>query len=249
MAVAGRTGLIRTQVVLETDDPSRPKITLAIKSRVPVPVECFPKLLDYGAIEPGRHATRQLTVWDGELEGFEIQAVSSNPPIFTFDWQRIDGAVGDRNGTPGWLINVHLRADCVPGRFDGEILVATNSKSRSEVAVGVRGIIESDAEADPKVLSWGRIPLGRYKREEIRIVKKREADIAISAVTSDNPNIRAWVKRPDGESRNDKYDTVVVDLASTNVAGPQRAQVRITTTSSITPELVVPVSVLVDESN
>ena len=85
--VGGKSGVQTASVWLNTDEPSKPQITLGIAAYITFPIGVHPRQLDFGSLLPGLSNEMTLEFW-ADLEkqpGFHVVRVETRMmPLFIY---------------------------------------------------------------------------------------------------------------------------------------------------------------------
>lgn len=140
---------------------------------------------------------------------------------------------------PGQAATVAVTLDTtkLAGRTTKTLTVYTNDPNVPAAGLTLTGSVLTDVVATPSVLYVGRLRRGAAGRFEIAVTPGRpNAPIAIVEVKPDNALLSARVDAADGGGQK-----IVVETSPEIPTGKFNAEVTITTTSTRTPKIVVPV--------
>ncbi len=110
------TGLVKEQIVLLTNDPRSPEVSIDVEGRVVAELSVSPASLFLGALEPGRKVTKQLVVQG--RRPFRIMTVAADEG--EFDFKPSDAAKAVH------LVPVIFTASDRPGKFTYKITIVTD---------------------------------------------------------------------------------------------------------------------------
>jgi len=126
----GYKGKVHKTVYVETNDPTHPRVTLALSGEVKVDIEATPPIVYVTAIGIGESATRTLTVSSPGGSDFHVTKVSATPAEV-----RVGEAkqVADHK----YEIKVTIKPERGPGSLSGLVTIETDSKRQPKLYVSV----------------------------------------------------------------------------------------------------------------
>lgn len=216
---AKRSGKVRKDVTVRSNDPDRPEIKLHLLANILVNVRVEPRVLDLGRLAAGETAEREFTVT--LLEPAKTPVLGAAVDDERFALERVE------TGRPG-LLRYRLRFAGAqePGRVQARVVVRYRDKKEREVWVTVTGRVAGPLDY-PRVLRFIRGESGFAPRtititarpgQTVRIESVEDPagllDLTLLAAEGERALIRAAVARPD------------VDYSE-----PLRRQLRVTTSA------------------
>lgn len=135
-------GYIRDQVILITNDhdPKSQRVPVLVEGVVAPAVSVRPSPLLLGVLGLGQQVTRTLVVQG--VEPFRILKITGPDDRFTFRFSD--------EQKPLHVIPVTFKADVVPGKVSGSILIETDMASHQQIEAAVEGqVIEAAASEQP----------------------------------------------------------------------------------------------------
>jgi hypothetical protein len=124
-------GPFTTMVIVETDDPAKPRIEVPVRGKGAGGPSFEPERLVFQAATPGT-AVGTVTVRGGK--GLQVTGVKSTSPALEATAQpQPDGSVA---------VRVAVAKDAKPGRITAKLLIGTSDAAQPELSVPVLGVVK-----------------------------------------------------------------------------------------------------------
>jgi hypothetical protein len=235
----GFSGPISKSILVVTNDPQLPTMSVIIKAKVQPFVEVIPRpLVRFNAVQRDG-AEQVLTVVGAEGESFEITEVTSSEPFIETTVRKLD----ETELFPGKSkdqYQVALRlADTAPvGQVNAEVSILTNHAKAKKLSVKVFGIVRSVLHVTPSQMQFGSIEAAVQPGRNVIVVNNRPSgEVEVTEASVDDPAFETQVFAIEKGKRYQITVTVKPEASS----GPHDAELRILTTDTEHSELRVPV--------
>jgi hypothetical protein len=124
-------GPFSTNVVVETDDPARPRIEIPVRGKGAGGPSFEPERLVFSAAAPGE-AVGTVTVRGGT--GLKVTSVKSTSPALE--------AAAEPQSNGSIVVRVAVAGSAKPGRITGKLLIGTSDAQLPELSVPVLGVVK-----------------------------------------------------------------------------------------------------------
>lgn len=235
-------GEVETGVILHTNDPQNPIITLKLQGKVKPPVELQPYSSLFISAFRGEEKEGALTIVNNAKQPLKITRMISKSEQFRARLETVKAGRQYR-----LLAKVSPRA--FPGRSKDTVLLYTDNEKKPEIEIPVKLFIKNEVYAIPDYLDLGTPKLGALeqaaKSEKILIgkvlVKTRHhsgpKDFQIG-ITSDLPFLKVE-NSPVGGGRS--YQLSVYLVKAKLVRGSFTGKIRVHTNDQKVPLVIIPV--------
>ncbi len=105
-------GDFRDQVVLSTDDPQSPRVTVLVEGKIEPDIVVTPVTATVGKLKPGQKKTIRVIVRG--KKAIKIQSIASEAPISVFDW------IAPDDSRKVHVIPIEIKANDSPGKIEEE---------------------------------------------------------------------------------------------------------------------------------
>jgi hypothetical protein len=177
------TGAFRQSETLETNDPDRPEVTLAVTGRVTPAVRVVPTRLVFSRVPAGEPATGEVRLYGYRAQPLQILGHELLDPAtaegFKVACERLPaGEVAEeREALSGCLLRVEVQPGLAAGPFRQQIVLRTNVDSVAAVEIPVQGIAGSQIaiagfgwDEQTGVLTLGTIAAAKGTERKFQIV-------------------------------------------------------------------------------
>lgn len=234
-------GPISKSMLLMTDDPESPSMSLVIKAVVKPFVEVLPRpLVRINAIQGEGSTQRVVLVADPSVgEDLKITKIESNVPQLLASYRKLDkNELVDERGPHQFEVELSLADDVPVGPLNAQILVFTNHPKAKKVVIKVFGVVRALLHVTPSRIQFGAVEAALRPGRNVIVVNNRpEGKVMISSAEVDDPTFNAEVITIEEGKR---YQvTVTIDPEAR--PGKKDATLTLTTTDEQFPELKVPV--------
>jgi hypothetical protein len=235
------TGPISKSMLLMTDDPESPSMSLVIKAAVKPYVEVLPRaLVRINAIQ-GEKATQKLVLVADPAIGdeLEITKVESSVPQLLASYRKLDkDELLDGRGPYQFELELGLGEDVEVGPMNARVMVYTNHPKAKRIVIKVFGVVRALLHVTPNRIQFGAVEAKLKPGRNVIVVNNRpQSKVMLTEATVDDPAFDAEIITIE-EGR--RYQvTVTIDPESR--PGTRDATLTIKTTDDQFPELKVPV--------
>src|SRR3990167_7843048 len=146
-------GRVTKTVMVDTNDPSEPTHTLTLEAFVLEEVVAEPSRLTLGQIRQGDG--RNLKVEVKSPTGMELKVSEAQSSSGALEITSIERQAGGL-----YAIKLEVKKDSPAGRFDGDLIVYTNSPRQPIITIHFFGEVVSDVSVFPPQLSFGLVRRG-----------------------------------------------------------------------------------------
>jgi hypothetical protein len=209
-------------VMVHTNDPRRPVVTLSLQGEVVAEVAAQPQQLYLGRLRQGEGVTREVDILFDSRKELRVISVENDHPgihVRTEDLTAEAGRAGKR-------LVVEVAADMPTGRLNDRILVRTTSAKVPELSIPVFGSVEGDLLVRPPQVSFGILAPGEASVRKVLIKNRGSRPVRILRVESSSaPDVKAEVRTlKEGEEYR-----LTLRLRRAPAGGPVRGEVRVYT--------------------
>ena len=146
-------GKVTKTVMVDTNDPSEPTHTLTLEAFILEEVVAEPSRLTLGQIRQGEG--RSLKVEVKSPTGMELKVSEAQSSSRALEITSIERQAGGL-----YAIKLEVKKDSPAGRFDGDLIVYTNSPRQPIITIHFFGEVVSDVSVFPPQLSFGLVRRG-----------------------------------------------------------------------------------------
>lgn len=188
-------GPIAKYLVVFTNDPASPEVSLAIKVEVRPRVQVHPGYVRFLSVVGDEAQRADQTVWASDIEGFEIKTARS-PYRFVSVTAREAEENERRSEGRGrqWLIEVQLAPNAPVGPMADHIELETNHPDKPLVRVPVSGFVRPILAASPPFADFGAREVDGPIRASVQIKNFSDDEIALTDVASSLPQVEAQIQ-------------------------------------------------------
>lgn len=238
-------GKVTKTVMVDTNDPSEPTHTLTLEAFILEEVAAEPSRLTLGQIRQGEGLSLEVEVKSPtgmELKVSEAQSSSRALEITSIE----------RQASSRYAIKLEVKRDSPAGRFDGDLVVHTNSPRQPIITIPFFGEVVSDVSVFPPQLSFGLVRQGTeavrqllitFHNPGVRIVRVEVAGPLPAEVFSLRSDLEGGGSSASGGA-NYRMDVV---LSKEAPVGRLEGSLKIHTTSTSQPLITVPISATIRE--
>lgn len=229
-------GPIAKYLVVYTNDPANPEVSLAIKVEVRPQVQIHPGYVRFLTVVGEATEHTDQTLWASDIDDFEVRRVRSPYPFVRVEHREAaeDERRSEGRGTQ-WLVEVRLAPDAPVGPMADHIEVETNHPDKPLVRIPVSGFVRPVLAASPPFADFGRREVSGPIRASVQIKNFSEDEISLTEVASTIPEVQAEIQDDDG----DYY--IIVTLHPGLPKGEFSGTVTVTTDSQKVPRVDIEV--------
>ena len=235
------SGPISKSILIMTNDPTEPTLSVVIKANVQPVVEVLPRpLIRFHAVQREQMTEKVVVVASDATRPFKVTKVESDVPFLTTAVRKLAGneLVADKPGDQ-YEVAVSLASDAPVGPVSGAVTVTTDSPKAEKVTVKVYGVVRALVHVTPTQVEFGGVEAKARPGRNLIVVNNRTdgAAVKVTGAVVDDPAFEASVSTIE-EGR--RYQ-VAVTVKGDATVGPHSATLTIKTSDRDFPELKVPV--------
>jgi hypothetical protein len=235
------SGPVAKSILVMTNDPQDPTVTVVIKADVKPYVEVLPRpLIRFNAIKH-EQMSQKVTIVSGDGErDFKVTGVESNVPYLKASVRQLKkGEELPGRPSPQYEVALALGEDAPVGPVNAQLSVDTDHPKARQVTIKVYGVIRALLHVTPPQIQFGTVEASTKPGRNVIVVNNRSDGVAVqvtSAVVTDSA-FDATVSAIDEGRRYQVTVTVKPDADP----GTRDAVLKLATTDPEFPELTVPV--------
>ena len=235
------SGPISKSILIMTNDPTEPTVSVVIKADVQPIVEVLPRpLIRFNAVQREPMTQKVVVVATDATRAFKVTKVESNVPFLATELRRLAGneLIADKPGDQ-YEVAVSLADDAPVGPVSGTVTITTDHPKAEQVTVKVYGVVRALVHVTPTMLEFGSVEAKARPGRNLIVVNNRTdgAAVKVTGATVDDPAFEASVSTIE-EGR--RYQ-VAVTVKGDATAGPRNATLTVKTSDRDFPEIKVPV--------
>lgn len=235
------SGPISKSILVMTNDPANPTVTIVIKTNVHPFVEILPRaLIRFNAVQH-EPMTQKVTVVGGESESnFEVTGVSSSEDYLVATVRPLpEGELLAGKSSKQYEVELSMKDDAPVGPVNAVLEIQTNHPKAKTVPVKVFGVIRALLHVTPSQVQFGSIAAKKQPGRNLIVVNNRSGGAKI-AVQSASINDAAFSSEVVTIEEGRRYQ-ITVTVKPDATPGPRDAVLTIKTSDTEFPEVKVPV--------
>jgi hypothetical protein len=235
------SGPISKSILIMTNDPQDPTLTVVIKTVVHPYVEVLPRpLVRFNAVQH-EPMNQKITVVAAENEkNFQVTGVKSSVPFLEASVRPLtkDQLLAGKSARQ-YEISLSMKDDAPTGPVNAVLEVETNHPKAATVPVKVFGVVRSLLHVTPSQVQFGSVSAKKRPGRNVIFVNNRTGGVAVKVTGAqvNDPAFAAEVVTIEDGRRYQVTVTVKPDASP----GPRDAMLTLSTTDSQFPALEVPV--------
>jgi hypothetical protein len=234
-------GPISKSILIMTNDPAEPTVSVVIKSNVQPFVEVLPRpLIRFNAVQLEPMTQKVVVVSTDTSRNFKVTKVESSVPFLEAAVRQL-GSGELVPGKPGdqYEVSVSIDDDAPVGPVSGTLTISTDHPKASEVSVKVYGVVRSLVHVTPTQLEFGNVEAKARPGRNLIVVNNRTdgAKLEVTGAKVDDPAFETSVSTIEEGKR----FQVTVNVKGDAASGPRDATLTLETTDPDFPQLTVPV--------
>jgi hypothetical protein len=238
-------GPISKSILIMTNDPREPTVSVVIKADVRPYVEVLPRpLIRFNAVQREPMTQKVVVVATEPDQRFKIQKVSSSVPFLNASVRKLSGdeLIGGKPPLQ-YEVSLELAKNAPVGPVSAKLSIMTDHPKAEEVLVKVYGVIRAMINVTPSQVQFGTVSAKARPGRNLIVVNNRTGNAAmeIGSMTVDSPAFDTSLTTIE-EGRRYQVTVQVKEDAS---AGDHEGQLVIATNDPDFPELKVPVKATV----
>ncbi len=232
-------GATSGKAIVRWADPTVPSVTLALKGIVQPPIELLPMPAAFFSMFQDESAERVIEIVNHETRPLRIHRLEP-------DGGHFDAKIREVEPGRKFELRVVVPKGAAIGRFMEGVTLHTDAPGHETVRVPVNVLVKADVYANPEAVDFGEIDLATLNRNPARLtllaqtflVKRRQGPFAITEYSTDVPGLVLTTSPGQADAVHQFSVSLAPDRLS---AGPLEGQIRIKTSDSRFPEILVPV--------
>lgn len=234
-------GPISKSILVMTNDPREPTVSVVIKADVRPYVEVLPRpLIRFNAVQREPMSQKVVVVSAEPGQDFKVSKVTSSVPFLTASVRRLSGdeLISGKAGKQ-YEVSLDLARNAPVGPVSAQLTIMTDHPKAPEVAVKVYGVVRAMIQVTPAQVQFGTVDAKAKPGRNLIVVNNRtgKAAMELGNVSVDDAAYETSVSTIE-EGR--RYQ-VTVSLKEDAAAGAHSATLTIPTNDPDFAELTVPV--------
>jgi len=235
------SGPISKSILIMTNDPAEPTVSVVIKCNVQPFVEVLPRpLIRFNAVQLEPMTQKVVVVSTDTTRDFKVTKVESSVPFLTTAVRRLpDSELVPGKPADQYEVTVSMDPDAPVGPVSGDLTISTDNPKASEVAVKVYGVVRALVHVTPTQLEFGSVEAKARPGRNLIVVNNRTGDssLKITSATVDDPAFETAVSTIEEGKR---YQ-ITVSVKGDAAAGAHNATLTLKTSDADFSQLTVPV--------
>jgi len=235
------SGPISKSILIMTNDPREPTVSVVIKADVRPYVEVLPRpLIRFNAVQSEGMTEKVVIVATEADQNFKVTGVTSSVSFLKASSKQLSGSdlVPGKPGTQ-YEVRLSLADDAPVGPVSANLTVKTDHPKAKEVTVKVYGVVRSLIHVTPSQVQFGTVDAQAKPGRNLIVVNNRtgNATMEVTGVSVDDGAFDASITTIE-EGR--RYQ-VTVNVKEGAPSGPHNATLTFKTTDPDFPEMTIPV--------
>ena len=235
------SGPISKSILIMTNDPREPTVSVVIKADVRPFVEVLPRpLIRFNAVQSEPMTEKIVVVATERDRDFKVIKVTSHVPFLKPTVRELTGEE-KVPGKPGkqFEVGVEIEDDAPVGPVSAKLTIYTDHPKAKEVVVKVYGVVRALIHVTPSQVQFGTVDAKAKAGRNLIVVNNRtgDASMEVTGVSVDDDAFDTTVATIE-EGR--RYQVTVHVQADAEI-GPHTATLTLKTTDPDFPEITVPV--------
>jgi len=237
------TGPISKAVLVFTNDPAAPNLTLVVKADVQSFIDVLPRGFVRFNVLQGEAAEEKVVLVPSQPTDFKVLGVETGGGPFTASFRKLEGkdAIEGRNQAQ-WEVTFRVPANAPEGTFNQKVTVKTSAEKAPAVLVTVTGVVRPIVQVIPPTVDLGQVPNDAPVGRVLMLINNRpnhELQITSAKANSDLFDVEVTPLQP-----GQRYQ-VKVELKPGAPKGAHKAAVVVETNDPTRSRIEVPVTVTV----
>jgi len=182
-----------SSVIITIDAPQRAEVRIPISAYIRTDVVTDPGSVNFGTVDQGAGATREINVSYAGRADWKIVGVENLPEYMVAKLDEISRTSGGVN----YKLAVTLSDETPVGAFRGQINLMTDDASNPRVPLLVEGDVKPDIVVSPEVVSLGMLTPGQQKT--MNVVVRGKKPFKISKIECESDHNAFQVRLPQDE--------------------------------------------------
>ena len=235
------SGPISKSILVMTNDPREPTVSVVIKADVRPFVEVLPRpLIRFNAVQREPMTQKVVVVGADSDQDFKVTKVESSVSFLKASVRKLSGdeLIGGKSSQQ-YEVSLELAKGAPVGPVSAKLSIMTDHPKAPEVVVKVYGVVRALIQVTPAQVQFGTVDAKARPGRNVIVVNNRtgKAAMTLGALVVDDAAFDASVSTIE-EGR--RYQ-VTIKVKEDATAGAHAATLTIKTNDSDFPELAVPV--------
>jgi len=235
------SGPISKSILIMTNDPREPTVSVVIKADVRPYVEVLPRpLIRFNAVQSEAMTEKVVVVATEADQNFKVTGVTSSVPFLKASSKQLSSSdlVPGKPDTQ-YEVRLSLADDAPVGPVSANLTVKTDHPKAKEVTVKVYGVVRSLIHVTPSQVQFGTVDAKAKPGRNLIVVNNRtgNATMEVTGASVDDGAFDASITTIE-EGR--RYQ-VTVNVKEGAPSGPHNATLTFKTSDPDFPEMTVPV--------
>jgi hypothetical protein len=235
------SGPISKALLLMTDDPETPTMSLVLKAMVQPFIQVLPKpLVRINSIQTEVATQKVYMVADPKVtKSFKVVTADSEVPYIKVasrrldDNEKVEATSGDQ-----YEITLTLTEDAPPGPINTQVVIHTDHDKAKKVPIKVYGVVRALIHVTPPSVQFGSVEAQMKPGRNIVVVNNRpQSALEITSAEVDDPAFATDV----ATIKEGQRFQVAVTIKPDATPGPRDATLRLRTNDAQFSEITVPV--------
>lgn len=237
------TGPISKAVLVYTNDPAMPSMTLVVKADVQAFIDVVPRSFVRFNVLQGEAAEEKVVLVPSQPVDFKVLAVETGTAPVTATFRKLEGSelIQGRN-QPQWEVSFKVPANAPEGPVNQKVTVKTTAEKSPNVTVTLTGVVRPIIQVVPPTVDLGTVPNDAPVGRALLLINNRQnhdLQIANAKVSSELFSAEVTPLQP-----GQRYQ-VAVTLKAGAPKGTHKTTLVIETNDPAKPRVEVPLSVTV----
>jgi hypothetical protein len=235
------SGPVSKSILIMTNDPQDPTVSVVIKADVQPFVEVLPRpLIRFNSLSSEEMNDRVLVVGAQEGSSFKVTGVDSSAPFLTASVRQLAGSELVRGRPePQYEVTLALAADAPVGPVNAQLTVHTDHPKAREVPIKVYGVVRALIHVTPPQVQFGTVEAKARPGRTVIVVSNRLGDAKVEVTSAEVTDAAFTTEiRPIEEGRRFQ---VTVTIKQDAEPGVRDSVLTLRTTDPDFPTITVPV--------
>jgi hypothetical protein len=184
-------GPISKSILIMTNDPTEPTVSVVIKANVQPFVEVLPRpLIRFNAVQHEPMTEKVVVVSTDPSRDLKVTKVESSVPFLDAKVRKLpDSELVPGKPADQFEVTVAMKDDAPVGPVSGQLAIFTDHPKAKEVAVKVYGVVRALVHVTPSQLEFGNVEAKARPGRNLIVVNNRTTNdpLAITGITVDDP--------------------------------------------------------------
>jgi len=235
------SGPISKSILIMTNDPQEPAVTVVIKTDVHPYVEVLPRpLVRFNAVLHEPMEQKVTVVAGSEDKNFKVTGVKSSVPFLIASVQPLppEAHIAGKSAQQ-YEVSMSIKDDAPVGPVNAVLEIQTNHPEAKTVPVKVFGVVRALLHVTPSQIQFGSVSARTQPSRNVIIVNNRTGNVPVkvTGATIDDDAFSTEVMTIEEGRRYQVTVTIKPDASR----GPRDATLTLTTTDTEFPKVEIPV--------